>query len=379
MNYIRHLNAFFNQVKKDDRLNAIHVSLYMALFQYWNFNRFQNPFPVYRDNIMQLSCIGSKNTYHKCMKGLHQFGYIIFHSAPSKYMPVKITMIRLDVKTNGEGLKQLDLFSQAQTHSPLEGEQGAVHVPNMTDVSINNDTQQVSNVGQYIKQENISKNSVALTPTNHEIKSLNKNENAGLPHVSYLRLVPNLSDVEAYFKEQYKSIKEAQKFFYYNQSKKWMLTDKIPVYDWKALANKWMLNDNHANSSGIHSDLSKEIQYLYERFIEGEKINKLIAAEYADHLELPLTEAIFQNAWQRRINQLSGSNEAAEIKLWQAYMSGDTNNDLIIQDQPNFISLAKRLAVAKHFQKLKSKGITNVIATQSEVKGKQSYNKNNEL
>src|SRR5688500_1091583 len=55
MNYIRHLNTFFSHVKTDTRLTSSHVSLYMALFQYWNFNRFQNPFSIYRENIMQLS------------------------------------------------------------------------------------------------------------------------------------------------------------------------------------------------------------------------------------------------------------------------------------------------------------------------------------
>ena len=358
MNYIRHLNAFFNQVKNDDRLNAIHVSLYMALFQYWNFNRFQNPFPVYRDNIMQLSCIGSKNTYHKCMKGLHQFGYIIFHSAPSKYLPVKITMIRLDIKSIDGELKQLDLFSAMQSSEP--------HVPDLTNTSLKNDTQQVPNMGRYIKP-NILKNSVAHTPTNHEMKSANKNENAALRRVSNLGHChpepvegPNLQDVETYFTDQFKSITEAQKFFYYNQSKKWMLTDKIPVYDWKALANKWMLNERNIDPSKIHSDINNEMQYLYERFLNGEKINKLILVEYADHLELPLTETILQQAWQRRINQLSGSNEASGQKLWNSYMIGDTKSELLINDQPNLISLAKRLAVAKHFQKLKSKGQTKI-------------------
>jgi hypothetical protein len=139
-----------------------------------------------------------------------------------------------------------------------------------------------------------------------------------------------------------------------------MLTDKIPVYDWKALANKWMLNEKNIDSLKLHSDVDTEIQYLYEKFLQGEKINKLILVEYADHLELPLTETILQQAWQRRINQLSGSNEATEQKLWNAYMGGDTNNELLIADQPNLISLAKRLAVSKHFQKLKSKGQTKI-------------------
>jgi hypothetical protein len=111
MNYIRHLNAFFSYVKTDTRLTASHVSLYMALFHYWNFNRFQNPFSIYRENIMQLSKIGSKNTYHKCVKELHQAKYIFYHPAPSKFQVVRISVIRLDAEPEQKNpYKQLDLF-----------------------------------------------------------------------------------------------------------------------------------------------------------------------------------------------------------------------------------------------------------------------------
>lgn len=117
MNYIRHLNAFFSAVRSDNRLTCSHVSLYLALFQYWNFNRFQNPFPVYRENIMQISKIGSKNTYHKCIKELHQANYIIYHPATSKFQPVKFSVIRLDIKERQSSYEQLDLFNQKQQKS----------------------------------------------------------------------------------------------------------------------------------------------------------------------------------------------------------------------------------------------------------------------
>jgi hypothetical protein len=114
-NYIRHLNAFFSFVRSDNRLTSSHVSLYFALFQYWNFNRFNNPFPVYRENLMQISKIGSKNTYHKCMKHLHRTEYIIYHPQVSKFQPVKISMKRLDGQEQKPSPKQLDLFNQKPT------------------------------------------------------------------------------------------------------------------------------------------------------------------------------------------------------------------------------------------------------------------------
>ena len=61
INYIKHLQAVFIQFSKDNRLNPTHISLYIALFQVWNKNRFPEEFFVMRDELMTFSKIGSKN------------------------------------------------------------------------------------------------------------------------------------------------------------------------------------------------------------------------------------------------------------------------------------------------------------------------------
>jgi hypothetical protein len=76
MNYIKHLTGFFEKVALDRTLNPTHVSLYIALFQFWNCNRFKNPISINRDEVMRISKISSKATYHKCLKNLHSLGYI---------------------------------------------------------------------------------------------------------------------------------------------------------------------------------------------------------------------------------------------------------------------------------------------------------------
>ena len=86
MNYIKHLTGFFDKVVKDRTLNPTHVSVYMALFQFWNCNRFINPVSISRDEVMRISKISSKATYHKCLKNLHALGYINYE--PS-YNPFK--------------------------------------------------------------------------------------------------------------------------------------------------------------------------------------------------------------------------------------------------------------------------------------------------
>ena len=76
MNYIRHLTGFYEKIHEDSRLNPTHISLYLALFQFWNLNHFQNPISISRHEMMKLSKIAAYGTYHKCIKDLQDFGYI---------------------------------------------------------------------------------------------------------------------------------------------------------------------------------------------------------------------------------------------------------------------------------------------------------------
>jgi hypothetical protein len=96
MNYIKHLNGFFEKSGGDEDMSAYHISLYMSLFRQWNLNRFRNPFPVDREELMQLSRIGSKNTYARCMKQLHEWGYIDYSPAGNFHTGRKVSCTRFD-------------------------------------------------------------------------------------------------------------------------------------------------------------------------------------------------------------------------------------------------------------------------------------------
>ena len=92
MNYIKHLAGFFDRVASDERLNPTHVSMYVSLFQFWNASRFQNPISISRNELMKVSKISAKATYHKCMKELNDFGYLKY--MPS-YNPFKGSLVHL--------------------------------------------------------------------------------------------------------------------------------------------------------------------------------------------------------------------------------------------------------------------------------------------
>ncbi|WP_120201825.1 hypothetical protein [Ichthyenterobacterium magnum] len=99
INYIKHLNGAFLQFSKDTRLNPTHISLYVALFQLWNTNRFPEEFYINREEVMKYSKIGSKSTYHRCIKELSHWNYIIYLPSHNPYKGSKIKMLKFETST----------------------------------------------------------------------------------------------------------------------------------------------------------------------------------------------------------------------------------------------------------------------------------------
>jgi len=73
---IQQLIFFYQKIQDDNRITTTHISLYMALFEFWNLNDFKNPIHISRRQIMPLSKISGIATYHKCIKDLQAYGYI---------------------------------------------------------------------------------------------------------------------------------------------------------------------------------------------------------------------------------------------------------------------------------------------------------------
>ena len=98
MNYITHLTGFFELASKDHRLNPTHLSLYMALFQQWNLSRFRNPVSISRAEVMEISKISSRVTYHKCIKELHGWGYIHYDPSYNHFRGSLVYMLGFEKK-----------------------------------------------------------------------------------------------------------------------------------------------------------------------------------------------------------------------------------------------------------------------------------------
>lgn len=127
VNYIKHLNGVFGQLSRDGRLNPTHISLYVALFQLWNLNFFKEEFHINREEVMALSKIGSKSTYHRCIKELSHWKYILYTPSHNPFRGSKVKMFdfgttsgqvlypdRTDMGT-GDGQAQVPIIKPVQT------------------------------------------------------------------------------------------------------------------------------------------------------------------------------------------------------------------------------------------------------------------------
>lgn len=249
MNYIKHLTGFFEKIINDHSLNPTHISLYISLFQCWNTNRFQNPISITRDEVMRISKICSKATYHKCIRELHQKGYLVYE--PS-YNPFRGSLVYLlnfeenlkpvlkkDRKSSNNGLVNEQPIEQVlnkhQTTTKTSTEQALVSSINNTNIinSINdlNLGEQTQNV--IAKNEAISEN-LDLDNVNFKQKKLREKKKESTPS--------NLKEVQIYFLEKNYSEIEGEKFYNHFQSNGWLVGGKSKMKNWQAAARNWMLN-----------------------------------------------------------------------------------------------------------------------------------------
>lgn len=290
MNYIKHLTGFFEKVAIDKTLNPTHVSLYIALFQFWNCNRFKNPISINRDEVMRISKISSKATYHKCLKNLHALGYIEYQPSYNPFRGSHVILFNFS-----EDLKPLPkserkpknelLFEQVNeqalnkscTSSETGTEQAVVPSINyINNTNILND-KNVSNLKKHSKnfeeiniynleKENSEKEKSSAKKEKEEmLETLDVDNRQMFPTFANSdenqikhswqkssakkeeKLQPSIQEVKTYFLENNFPEQEAQKFFNYFKSVGWLVGGKTPMVDWQAAAQNWMINSINFN------------------------------------------------------------------------------------------------------------------------------------
>jgi hypothetical protein len=263
MNYIKHLTGFFEKVAIDKTLNPTHVSLYIALFQFWNCNRFKNPISINRDEVMRISKISSKATYHKCLKNLHSLGYINYEPSYNPFKGSHVILFNFsddlkpapksERKPKNEPLIEL-VSEQALNKSCTSGETGTEQavVPSINYINNTNilNDKNVSNLEKQTKNFEEINNSDLENENSKEEKSSAKKEE---------KLKPKIEEVKTYFQENNFPEQEAQKFYNYFKSVGWLVGGKTPMVDWQAAAQNWMINAQKFISNAEQTNRAKQL------------------------------------------------------------------------------------------------------------------------
>jgi hypothetical protein len=74
---------FYEHVEEETGFGTAHASLFMALL-YTGLREGNENFRLHRNKVMALSLIKSRHTYGKCLRELHDSGYIIYSPSCSK-------------------------------------------------------------------------------------------------------------------------------------------------------------------------------------------------------------------------------------------------------------------------------------------------------
>lgn len=246
MNYIKHLTGFFIQIANEETIYPTHISLYLALFQCWNVNRFKNPITISRDEMMKASRIASKATYHKCIKELQGLGFIEY--LPS-YNPYSGTEVIIHNLAEGSYLKKIATSSTVDTTKPINEQANSNVTEQVDEPNIYNNIQTFKN------NENISIdtnfqifNQDEFLDTSEKEKSSAKKE----------KEKPSLEIIKEYFKQQEYSEFEAERFYNYYTSNGWLIGGKTKMIDWHASARNWMLNTSKFTINLPENNATKE-------------------------------------------------------------------------------------------------------------------------
>ncbi|WP_412476167.1 transcriptional regulator [Flavobacterium sp. TBRC 19031] len=252
MNYIKHLTGFFERVTQDKTLNPTHVSLYIALFQFWNCNRFKNPISISRDEVMRISKISSKATYHKCLKHLHALGYIKYEPSYNPFRGSHVIMfnfaadLKPQPKTSSKNEPFLESVGEQVVNKQNTGNEQAV-IPYINNTNIQNKSNESKHA--HANSNEITNAVFSNGSVKEEEKSCAKKEEATddllTPRVqeiapSLKSQKPDWEEIVNYFTRHEFVSTEAEKFFNYYESNGWLVGGKNPMVDWQAAAKNWM-------------------------------------------------------------------------------------------------------------------------------------------
>lgn len=246
MNYIKHLTGFFIRIANEETIYPTHISLYLALFQSWNVNRFKNPIAISRDEMMKASRIASKATYHKCIKELQLLGFIDYLPSYNPYAGSEVIIHNL---TDSYSFKKGNTSSTIVATKPMNEQVNSKVTEHVNEPNIYNNIQTLKN------NKNISIDTNFQILNEEEFLEASKKEKKSS---AKKKESPSLELVREYFRLQEYSEIEAERFYNYYTSNGWLIGGKTKMIDWNAAARNWMLTTSKFSINLPQNSSAKE-------------------------------------------------------------------------------------------------------------------------
>ena len=224
INYIQFQLELFARIYHDDRLKPTHISLLLALFQFWNQYHFRL-FSVARSEIMKLAKISSKTTYSKCLTELTEWEYITYNKSTNPLIGSRFNLLP-------NGTNKIEKFDSTSPNNGLD----VVRTSPKNGLA----TIDTSPENGLVMVDTGPKNGLDVVPyINLETIKLK----------NYKREKVNRKLTIRYFLKNNSNEKLAFKFFNHYDAVGWKTGAGLEIVNWKSLAQKW-IDEEKENGQG---------------------------------------------------------------------------------------------------------------------------------
>ena len=157
VNFIRHIDIFFEIVRLSPAINYAHIALYISLFRYWNHSFFTNPMTPTRSEIMVYAGIKSKECYYRLLREISELDLIRYYPSKSRYETGQFCMSKLEYVDQFINISVWAISN----HENLIGNRIEIPFPDTkkslapTDKSVNHKSQLINGRGVLIMEKTI--------------------------------------------------------------------------------------------------------------------------------------------------------------------------------------------------------------------------------
>lgn len=92
---VKFLIGFFTRILRDPRISATHISVYSVLYTLC-LSGGTDTICITSHQVMAMAKISAGNTYHRCIRDLAAFGYIIYEPSYNRFVGSKVKLVEVE-------------------------------------------------------------------------------------------------------------------------------------------------------------------------------------------------------------------------------------------------------------------------------------------